>query len=146
MAENPAESARDDRSEATGAANATGISYTTRALAIFPLSPMVDTALELSGLLGNSVDSTVAFTLGIVISVVLAELLLRTVGPAIVGPLWFGVFALVCGALLVLATAVVFGFESAPMQWPVYAFLLACSALVVGITTRMRLTDDPVND
>ncbi|SFS33220.1 hypothetical protein [Halostagnicola kamekurae] len=60
--------------------------------------------------------------------------------PPIVGPLWFGVFALVCGALLVLATAVVFGYESAPMQWPVFVLLFACSAFVVGATTRMRLT------
>ncbi|WP_050051639.1 hypothetical protein [Halostagnicola sp. A56] len=140
MAEDPSESEHADRSDAIDASNASDISYTTRAWTIFPLSPMVDVALELSGLLGNSVGSTVTITLGLAISVVLAELLLRTVGPAIVGPLWFGVFALVCGALLVLATAVVFGFESAPMQWPVYAFLLACSAFVVGLTTHMRLT------
>ncbi|AHG01176.1 hypothetical protein HALLA_18840 [Halostagnicola larsenii XH-48] len=143
MAENPAESARDDRSDATGASNSTGISYTTRAWAIFPLSPMVDTALELSGLLGNSVDSTIAFTLGLVITVVLAELLLRTVGPAIVGPLWFGVFTLICGALFVLAAASVVDLESDAIQRTVFALLLACSALVVGVTTRQRLENGP---
>ncbi|GAB7019190.1 hypothetical protein [Halostagnicola bangensis] len=117
----------------------TGIPFGTRLWTIFPLFPLVSVTLETSGVVGNPLDSALSLVLGLALAVFLSELLLRAVGPAIVDPLWYGVFVLVGGALVVLTTAPMVDLEPEAIQRPAYAVLLTCSALVVAVATRRRL-------
>ncbi|MDJ1432658.1 hypothetical protein [Halostagnicola sp. A-GB9-2] len=117
----------------------TGIPFRTRLWTIFPLFPLVSVTLETSGVVGNPLDSALSLVLGLALAVFLSELLLRAVGPAIVDPLWYGVFVLVGGALVVLTTAPMVDLEPEAIQRPAYTVLLTCSALAVVVATRQRL-------
>ncbi len=139
MAERRGEPAREGRADAATESASDGISHATRLWAIFPLFPAVSVGLELTGLVGNSLESPFALVFGLAVAALLSESLLRAVGPEIVDPLWYGAFALLIGALVVLATAPLVDLEPESIQRPAYAVLLACSALVVWVTTRRRL-------